>query len=100
MMRKDCSLDCSNCLLEYICFPSRRNNMEEKNIIEKAEADDDVKYPSVKLSQLIREVISVKKIIMYPTYYQDKDELYNSLDYLEHELLSLKNPDVSLIRDW
>lgn len=74
--------------------------MEEKNIIEKAEADDDVKYPSVKLSQLIREVISVKKIIMYPTYYQDKDELYNSLDYLEHELLSLKNPDVSLIRDW
>ena len=58
-------------------------------------------YPKVKLSVLVKMVLDVKSLSMYPSSVSlARDKLYNQLTALEHQLVMLKDVNIELERDW
>ena len=75
--------------------------VEIKKFKEEISKDEDnkVEYQEIKLSHLIRSVVELKAIIM-SNKYNRRDELYNRLNYLECELVRLKDNNITLDNDW
>ena len=64
-------------------------------------ADDMKQDPTIKLTQLVRTVLELKALAMYPhSTSLAREKLYNRLTYLESLLVELKDVNVELERDW
>ena len=70
--------------------------------IELEKSADDMKQDStIKLTQLVRAVLELKALAMYPhSTSLAREKLYNHLTYLESLLVELKDVNVELERDW
>lgn len=67
----------------------------------KKSADDMKQNSTIKLTQLIRAVLELKTLAMYPhSTSLAREKLYNELTYLENLLVELKDINVELERDW
>ena len=61
----------------------------------------DKKEYTVKLSSLIKMVLDIKALALYPSSVDfARDKLYNQLNGLEQYLGELKDVNVELERDW
>ena len=69
--------------------------MTEKELISGRECE----YPTIKLSVLVRDVLELKALSMYPQNIR-RNEWYNRLSALEDKLIALKDVNVELERDW
>ena len=71
--------------------------MTEKQLEEISKSE----YPKIRLSQLVKTVLELKSLAMYPKSTSlSRDKLYNRLTYLESQLVELKDVNVELERDW
>ena len=77
--------------------------MTEK-LVELEKSEDNLnkcEYPSIRLSQLVKAVVELKALALYPN--SDslmRDKLYKKINHLEYLLLELKDINVELKRDW
>lgn len=76
--------------------------MTEKQLEEISKSEiSKSEYPKIRLSQLVKTVLELKSLAMYPNSTSlSRDKLYNRLTYLESQLVELKDVNVELERDW